>query len=96
MVIGGYPLWKPICETGDVAMLENQKVRRFAPEMDPLHMGMGWTAEDLEKPQIIIESTFSDSHPGSVEEALIFHTSLSPSVTNLGNFSINSLLRCHV
>ena len=28
-------------------------------------MGMGWTAEDLEKPSILIESTFGDSHPGS-------------------------------
>jgi dihydroxy-acid dehydratase len=26
---------------------------------------MGWKTEDLEKPQIIIESTFGDSHPGS-------------------------------
>lgn len=33
--------------------------------MDPLRMGMGWTDEDLEKPQIIVESTFGDSHPGS-------------------------------
>ena len=28
-------------------------------------MGMGWTVEDLSKPQIMIESTFGDSHPGS-------------------------------
>lgn len=54
---------------------ESQKIRKTAPEMDPLRMGMGWTAEDLEKPQILIESTFGDSHPGSahlfglVEEA---------------------------
>ena len=33
--------------------------------MDPLRMGMGWTAEDLEKPQILIESTYGQSHPGS-------------------------------
>jgi dihydroxy-acid dehydratase len=26
---------------------------------------MGWTEEDLEKPQILVESTFGDSHPGS-------------------------------
>lgn len=46
-------------------MLPSQKVRKLAPEMDPLRLGMGWTAEDLEKPQIMIESTFGDSHPGS-------------------------------
>jgi dihydroxy-acid dehydratase len=45
--------------------LNSQKTRDLAPEMDSLRMGMGWTLEDLEKPQIIIESTFGDSHPGS-------------------------------
>lgn len=57
--------------------LSSQKIRRLAPEMDPLRMGMGWTKEDLEKPQILIESTYGDSHPGSahlnrfVEEAVL-------------------------
>lgn len=56
--------------------LNSQKVRALAPENDPLKMGMGWTVEDLDKPQIIVESTFGDSHPGSahldglVEEAM--------------------------
>lgn len=45
--------------------MRNQDVRKLAPEMDPLRMGMGWTEEDLEKPQILVESTFGDSHPGS-------------------------------
>lgn len=43
----------------------SQDIRALAPEQDPLRMGMGWTAEDLGKPQIIVESTFGDSHPGS-------------------------------
>ena len=43
----------------------SQDIRAIAPEMDPLRMGMGWKAEDLSKPQIMIESTFGDSHPGS-------------------------------
>ena len=46
-------------------MLKSQEIRKIAPEMDPLRMGMGWTEEDLEKPQIIIESTYGQSHPGS-------------------------------
>ena len=37
----------------------------MAPENDPLKIGMGWTIEDLDKPQIMVESTFGDSHPGS-------------------------------
>lgn len=45
--------------------LNSQKIRALAPENDPLKLGMGWTAEDLEKPQVMVESTFGDSHPGS-------------------------------
>lgn len=45
--------------------LNSQRVRALAPENDPLKIGMGWTVEDLDKPQILVESTFGDSHPGS-------------------------------
>ena len=37
--------------------LHSQKVRALAPENDPLRMGMGWSAEDLGKPQILVESS---------------------------------------
>lgn len=40
-------------------------MRTLAPELDPLRLGTGWKPEDLSKPQIFIESTFGDSHPGS-------------------------------
>ena len=56
-------------------MLASQKLRKIAPELDPLRLGTGWSVEDLSRPQILIESTFGDSHPGSghllelVEEA---------------------------
>ncbi|MGL5580886.1 MAG: dihydroxy-acid dehydratase [Cetobacterium sp.] len=46
-------------------MLKSQEIRTKAPEMDPLRIGMGWKKEDLSKPQIIIQSTYGDSHPGS-------------------------------
>ncbi len=45
--------------------LTSQKMRKLAPELDPLRIGTGWKTEDLSKPQIIIESTAGDSHPGS-------------------------------
>lgn len=45
--------------------MKSQEIRKIAPEMDPLRIGMGWSVADLDKPQIIIESTFGDSHPGS-------------------------------
>ncbi|MCP1100933.1 dihydroxy-acid dehydratase [Aequitasia blattaphilus] len=47
-------------------MLKSQELRKVAPELDPLRLGTGWKVEDLDKPQIMIESTFGDSHPGSV------------------------------
>lgn len=45
--------------------LISQKMRKLAPELDPLRIGTGWKPEDLSKPQVMIESTFGDSHPGS-------------------------------
>ena len=46
-------------------MLKSQEMRKLAPELDPLRIGTGWKKEDLEKPQIMVESTYGDSHPGS-------------------------------
>ena len=45
--------------------LVSQEMRKIAPELDPLRIGTDWKPEDLSKPQVIIESTFGDSHPGS-------------------------------
>lgn len=45
--------------------LKSQEMRKLAPELDPLRIGTGWKPEDLEKTQVMIESTFGDSHPGS-------------------------------
>lgn len=45
--------------------LASQKLRTMAPELDPLRLGTGWSPEDLSKPQVFIESTYGDSHPGS-------------------------------
>ena len=45
--------------------LKSQEMRKLAPELDPLRIGTGWKKEDLSKPQVMIESTYGDSHPGS-------------------------------
>ena len=45
--------------------MKSQQIRALAPEMDPLRLGMGWSVDDLSKPQILVESTFGDSHLGS-------------------------------
>ena len=46
-------------------MRASQKNRCNNPEVDPLLIGTGWAQDDLEKPQILLESTAGDSHPGS-------------------------------
>ena len=46
-------------------VFKSQEMRKLAPELDPLRIGTGWKREDLSKPQIFIESTYGDSHPGS-------------------------------
>jgi dihydroxy-acid dehydratase len=47
-------------------ILTSQEMREKAPEQDPLRLGTGWKREDLSKPQIYVESSYGDSHPGSV------------------------------
>ncbi len=55
--------------------MKSQELRNLAPELDSLRLGSGWSIEDLSKPQIIVESSYGHSHPGSahlnqlVEEA---------------------------
>ena len=39
--------------------------RKFWAQFDALDMGTGWDDEDIKKPQIMIESVYGDSHPGS-------------------------------
>lgn len=56
-------------------MLKSQEIRQKAPEIDSLRLGAGWKLEDLEKPQIIVESSFGHSHPGSAHlDALVEET----------------------
>ena len=46
-------------------MLNSQVIRKSGPEVDPLWLGAGRSVADLSKPQILIDSTYGDSHPGS-------------------------------
>ena len=46
--------------------MASQQQRANAPEWDPLRIGTGWKPEELGIPQVLIESAFGDSHPGSV------------------------------
>lgn len=45
--------------------MKSQELRRLAPELDSLRLGSGWSIADLSKPQIILESSYGHSHPGS-------------------------------
>lgn len=46
-------------------MLRSQRIRKQGPEIDALRMGMDWQAEDLDKMQLVIASTYGNGHPGS-------------------------------
>ena len=45
--------------------MKSQQLRKLAPELDSLRLGSGWSIEDLGKSQIIVESSYGHSHPGS-------------------------------
>ncbi len=47
-------------------MLRSQKMRTVAAEMDALKMGVGFSLDELALPQIMVNSSMGDSHPGSV------------------------------
>ncbi|MBN2899248.1 MAG: dihydroxy-acid dehydratase [Clostridia bacterium] len=47
-------------------MLKSQAMRGVAAEIDSLKIGAGWTIEELDKAQIMIQSSAGESHPGSV------------------------------
>ena len=44
---------------------KSKKERRSWAQFDALEMGTGWDTEDIKKPQIMVESVYGDSHPGS-------------------------------
>lgn len=43
-----------------------REARQRWAQSDALRMGMGWDESDLEKPYILVEDVFGESHPGSV------------------------------
>jgi len=43
----------------------SKKVRGMWIQSDALHTGIGWDLEDLEKPQVLVEDVYGESHPGS-------------------------------
>ena len=47
-------------------MIRSSKERLLWAQFDALQLGSGWDEEDIEKPQILVEDVFGDSHPGSV------------------------------
>ena len=51
---------------GGFYMIRSSKERLLWAQFDALQLGSGWDEEDIEKPQILVEDVFGDSHPGSV------------------------------
>lgn len=55
--------------------MRSQELRKKAPELDSLRLGSGWKIEELSKPQIIVESSYGHSHPGSAHLNRLVHES---------------------
>lgn len=53
--------------------MKGQELRKKAPELDSLRLGSGWETEDLSKAQIIVESSYGHSHPGSAHLNRLVH-----------------------
>ncbi len=45
--------------------MKSQEIRKIGPEIDPILLGTGQSADSLSKPQVLLESTYGDAHPGS-------------------------------
>jgi dihydroxy-acid dehydratase len=46
-------------------LLKSQQLRLINAQGDSLRLGTGWNVDDLAKPQVLIDSVYGDSHPGS-------------------------------
>ena len=57
-------------------MLYSQQIRKIAPEMDALKLGMDWSKNELELPQIMVSSTYGYGHPGSFHLDSLVDTAL--------------------
>lgn len=51
--------------TNEETQYASQKVRKISFEGDALRMSMDWSVEDLDKIQVLVESTMGSSHPSS-------------------------------
>ncbi|MDW7673271.1 MAG: dihydroxy-acid dehydratase [Bacillota bacterium] len=68
--------------------LKSQELRHRGWEIDPLRLGMDWIEGDLEKPQVLIESTFGHSHPGSFHLDKLVETAKAGVLENGGKPSV--------
>lgn len=48
-------------------------IRQIWAQSDALRMGMGWNEEDIERPLILVDDVFGESHPGSVHLDKLTH-----------------------
>jgi len=49
----------------DGKQLRSQRLRAVNFQGDALRLGMNWTEEDLDKPQVLVDSAYGMGHPGT-------------------------------
>ncbi len=54
--------------------MKSQNVRKSGPEVDPILSGTGWSREDLSKPQVLLESSYGENHPGSYHLKIVVNS----------------------
>ena len=69
--------------------------RKLWAQFDALQLGSGWDEFDIEKPQILIEDTYGDSHPGSVHLDKLTEQA-KYGVFELGGYPHNFIQRIYV
>jgi dihydroxy-acid dehydratase len=50
----------------DGKQLRSQRLREVNFQGDALRLGMNWTEEDLDKPQVLVDSAYGMGHPGTI------------------------------
>lgn len=55
-------------------MGNSKLMREISAESDCLHLGMGWSFGDLERPHVMLQSAYGESHPGSSHLLTLSHS----------------------
>ncbi|HEX6477398.1 MAG TPA: dihydroxy-acid dehydratase [Ktedonobacteraceae bacterium] len=62
----------------DPRKLRSQRLRTVNYQGDALRLGMNWTEEDLDKPQVLVDSAYGMGHPGTFHFRPLIEEDITP------------------